>query len=207
VGLPLWGFVAVTLPLVATPGASTAVVLRNSIAGGTRAGLFTALGCNTGSCCYGLLTAFGFGVVLKRWPSAWLLLRVLGIAYLATLGLLSLVRAVGDDRLRTAAAKRAEHDVRHSLSSGFLTNFLNPSLAAFYLIVLPQFIPGGAPFARSAMTLTAVHVAMAATWHSCWAVAGASMARVLSSGWPRRTLEAISGIALLALALKVAWAG
>lgn len=202
--MPIWGFVAVTLPLVATPGASTAVVLRNSIAGGARAGLFTALGCNSGSCCYGLLTAFGFAAALQRWPSAWLVLRVSGIAYLGWLGLLSIGRAIKRDEARRAAAVRAEHDVWHSISSGFLTNFFNPSLAAFYLIVLPQFIPRGIPFARSAMTLTAIHVSMAATWHTAWALAGASMARVLSSGWPRRTLEALSAVALLALALKVA---
>ena len=29
--IPVWGFIAVTVPLVLTPGASTAVVLRNSL--------------------------------------------------------------------------------------------------------------------------------------------------------------------------------
>lgn len=202
--LPIWGFVAVTLPLVATPGASTAVVLRNSIAGGTRAGLFTALGCNAGSCCYGLLTAFGFAVALQRWPSAWLLLRLAGMVYLACLGVMSLARAMRPDAARMEPAVRAEHDVWHSLSSGFFTNFFNPSVAAFYLIVLPQFIPRAAPFARSAMTLTAIHVTMAGTWHTTWALAGASMARMLSSGRPRRALEMISAVALLALAFKIA---
>ena len=91
------------------------------------------------------------------------------------------------------------------MSSGFITNFFNPSLAAFYLIVIPQFIPRGAPFARSALTLTAIHVAMAASWHSAWAVAGSTLARVLSSGRARRALDAVTGFALLALAVKVAF--
>ena len=202
--LPIWGFIAVTLPLVATPGASTAVVLRNSIAGGARAGLFTALGCNLGSICYGLLTAFGFAVALQRWPSAWLVLRVAGVSYLAWLGVVSLARAGRPDDVRGASAVGAERDAWHSASSGFLTNFFNPSLAAFYLIILPQFIPRGAPFASSALTLTAVHVSMAVTWHTAWALAGSAMARVLSSGRPRRALDAAAGGALLALAVKVA---
>lgn len=202
--IPIWGFVAVTLPLVATPGASTAVVLRNSLAGGARAGLLTALGCNAGSLCYGLLTAFGFAVALQRWPSAWLLLRVAGVGYLAWLGLLSLVRAVRRDTERVTDVRPPEQETWHSVTSGFLTNFFNPSLAAFYLIVMPQFIPRGAPFARSAMALTAIHISMAVAWHVSWAFAGASMARTLSSGGPRRALDAISGIALLALAVKVA---
>ena len=91
--LNVWAFTAVTLPLVATPGASTAVVLRNAVAGGTRAGLATAVGANAGSLCYGLLTAFGVSVVLQRWPLVWVALRIGGTAYLAYLGWRSLVRA------------------------------------------------------------------------------------------------------------------
>ena len=75
VEIPVWGFIAVTLPLVLTPGASTAVVLRNSLAGGMRAGVATAIGVNSGSICYGLLTAFGFALALQRWPAAWVALR------------------------------------------------------------------------------------------------------------------------------------
>jgi threonine/homoserine/homoserine lactone efflux protein len=202
--LPIWEFLAVTVPLVATPGASTAVVLRNSIAGGTRAGLLTALGCNTGSVCYGLLTAFGFAVALQRWPSAWLVLRVAGVGYLAWLGLVSLLRAFTRKGETAMLVARPDRGSWHSTSSGFITNFFNPSLAAFYLVVVPQFIPRGAPFVRSALTLTAIHVSLAASWHSAWAVAGSTMARVLSSGRPRRLLDAITGIALLGLALKIA---
>ena len=55
--LNLWGFAAITVPLVATPGASTAVVLRNSLAAGVASGVATAIGVNTGSICYGLVTA------------------------------------------------------------------------------------------------------------------------------------------------------
>ena len=202
--LPIWAFIAVALPLVATPGASTAVVLRNSIAGGTRAGLLTAVGCNAGNVCYGVLTAVGFAVALQRWPSVWMVLRVAGVAYLAWLGLRSLVRAARTEPLRGPASTRAVDEGWRSVSSGFLTNVLNPSLAAFYLIVVPQFIPRSAPFARSAITLTAVHVSMALSWHSTWALAGSTMARLLSSGWPRRALDVATGVALLALAVKVA---
>jgi threonine/homoserine/homoserine lactone efflux protein len=199
------GFVAVTLPLVATPGASTTVVLRNSIAGGTRIGLLTAVGCNTGNLLYGVLTAFGFAVALQQWPTAWLVLRILGVAYLAWLGLRSLVRGFHPSApLLPQSQDAARRDGWQSATSGFFTNALNPSLAAFYFIVVPQFIPNDEPFARSALILSAIHVAIAFPWHSAWAVAGSTMARILSTGRPRQALDLITGIALLALALKVA---
>ena len=202
----LWAFTAITVPLVATPGASTAVVLRNALAGGTRAGVATAIGANAGSICYGLLTAFGVSVVLQRWPIVWVALRIGGSAYLAWLGLRALSRArrytqaEGSAGVVTGEARPLARNVRE----GFVTNILNPSLAAFYLLILPDFIPRGAPFAASALLLTAIHVGLAISWHLTWAAAGGILAGTLARTRPRRILEAISGIALLALALKLA---
>lgn len=194
-----------TIPLVATPGASTAVVLRNALAGGTQAGVATAVGTNAGSISYGLLTAFGVSVLLQRWPVVWVALRAGGTAYLAWLGFRSLMHARTYTQPHPGAAATATPPgLARSMREGFVTNLLNPSLAAFYLLIVPEFIPPGAPFAASAMTLTAIHVSLALTWHLTWAAAGGTFADTLSRTRPRRVLEAISGIALLALALKLA---
>ena len=201
----VWAFTAITAPLVATPGASTAVVLRNSLAGGVRSGVATAVGTNTASICYGVLTAFGVSAALERWPLVWLALRIGGAVYLAWLAARSLRRAVTYTQPDAAiAALLPRPPVTRSVREGFLTNALNPSLATFYLVIVPQFIPRASPFARSALTLTAIHVSMAATWHLTWALAGGRLSETLSRTKPRRVLEAITGTALLALALKVA---
>lgn len=198
-----WGFIAVTAPLVLSPGPSTAVVLRNSLSGGTRAGLFTAGGANTGSFCYGLLTAFGFAAALQRWPSAWLVLRWAGVAYLTWLGVQSLLRIWHPIEKRSGAVIAPSRDSLRSFASGFATNVLNPSLAAFYLVVLPQFVPRDAPFVVSILTLTLIHIAMAFTWHSAWALAGATLTHVLSQRRSRQALDLATGVALLALAAKI----
>ncbi len=201
--LPVWGFIAVTAPLVLSPGPSTAVVLRNSIAGGARAGLFTAAGANTGSLCYGLLTAFGFAAALQRWPSAWLVLRWAGVAYLSWLGIKALVHVIRPPAPRSQRPLEPSRDDWRSFGSGYATNVLNPSLGAFYLIVIPQFVPAGAPFARSVLTLTVIHIALALTWHASWALGGATLARVLSRRGPRQLLDLVTAIALLVLAWNV----
>lgn len=203
--LNVWAFTAITVPLVATPGASTAVVLRNSLAGGVRSGVAAAVGTNTGSVCYGLLTAFGMSAALERWPTVWLAVRVGGVLYLTWLGIRSLHRAVTYTQPDASiTALSSSPPIARSVREGFLTNALNPSLATFYLVIVPQFIPRSGPFVKSALMLTAIHVSMAATWHLTWAVAGGTLAATLSRGKPRRVLEAITGMALLALALKVA---
>lgn len=194
-----------TIPLVLVPGASTAVVLRNSVAGGTRAGLVTAVGINAGSLCYGLLTAFGFAVALRRWPSAWTAVHAGGLLYLTWLGIQSLRRAAGPERTVERVDDRGgARSLRQNLYEGLITNLLNPAIATFYLVLLPQFIPARAPVAPSALTLTAVHIVLAVTWHVLWAAAGGTLSRVLSGGRPRRILEGIAGAALLGLAIKMA---
>lgn len=199
----LWGFIAVTAPLVLSPGPSTAVVLRNSIAGGARAGLLTAAGANTGSLCYGLLTAFGFAAALQRWPSAWVVLRWAGVAYLTWLGIQSLRRIRRRPADAPATPATPPRGDWRRFASGFATNVLNPSLAAFYLIVLPQFVPRGSPFVGGVLTLTVVHITMAVAWHTSWALGGATLARVLSRRRPRQLLDLVTGSALLILAAKV----
>jgi threonine/homoserine/homoserine lactone efflux protein len=197
----VWAFAAVCVPFVAIPGASTAVVLRNSVTGGVRSGVATAVGVNVGSILYGLLTAFGVSVVLQRWPGVWLVLRFAGVGYLAWLGVRSLMRALSArpaDPATPVAARRS----RGAAREGFLTNALNPSIATFYLLILPQFIPVDAPFARTALLLTAVHVALALIWHLTWAAAGGTLAEFLGRTRPRRILEGLTGAALLLLAIR-----
>ena len=116
----LWSFVAITVPLVITPGASTAVVLRNSLNGGVRAGLVTTVGVNAGSLFYGLLSAFGFALALQRWPGLWLALRVVGVAVLGVAGCAVAVEIVCASRrgCRPHAANPATRRERHVGTAG-----------------------------------------------------------------------------------------
>jgi threonine/homoserine/homoserine lactone efflux protein len=203
--IPLWGFVAVTAPLVLTPGLSTTVVLRNSIAGGVRAGLATAAGVNTGSFCYGLLTAFGFALALQRWPTVWVVLRVVGVLYLAWLGVKSLRRALARAPIVELSSRVASPGTAWSSAyEGFVTNALNPAIATFYFVLVPQFIPRGAPFASTALLLSVIHVCFAGLWHIAWAAAGGALTRTLAVGKRHQVLEAATGMALLALATRMA---
>ena len=206
--IKLWAFLAVAVPLVLTPGASTAVVLRNSLAGGTRAGLETSVGANAGSLVYGLLCAFGFSLALQRWPSVWVVLRVVGVAYLAWLGARSVHRATvgsGTSRAMAARAEGRPPTRGQNLKDGFVTNVANPALATFYLVILPQFIPPHAPIVSTALILTAIHILLAVSWHAVWATAGGTLAALLGAGWPRRALDAATGVAFLALSARLGW--
>ena len=127
-----------------------------------RSGVATAVGANTGSICYGLLTAFGVSVALQRWPMVWVVLRV-GRHRVPGVARVSIAAPARGPTAADAArgATPAPPVMARSVREGFVTNMLNPSLATFYLLILPQFIPRDAPLAASALTLTAFHVALA----------------------------------------------
>ena len=109
--------------------------------------MVTAVGINAGSLCYGLLCAFGFAVALQHYPSAWSLLRGAGVAVPGMARRRIAAEGERPSGLRRSVADRSARaqGVWHNLYEGFVTNLLNPAIATFYLVLLPQFIPRGAP--------------------------------------------------------------
>ena len=161
---------------------------------------------NAGSVCYGILTAVGVALVLQRFPLAWAMMRIGGALYLSWLGAASLARAcTGRAAAAAATTSGARRALVQNVAEGFVTNLLNPSIAAFYLLILPQFVPAGAAARSGVLMLTAMHVMLALTWHCSWAAAGGTLSATLSRSGPRRAIEALMGAALLAIAVKIAF--
>jgi threonine/homoserine/homoserine lactone efflux protein len=163
------------------------------------------VGVNAGSFCYGLLTAFGFALALQRWPAVWVVLRVIGVLYLAWLGVKSLRRALSRAPLVDLSNREVPlGSAWGSAYEGFVTNALNPAIATFYFVLVPQFIPRGAPLARTALFLSVIHICFAGLWHVAWAAAGGALTRTLAVGKRHQVVEAATGVALLALAIRMA---
>jgi threonine/homoserine/homoserine lactone efflux protein len=201
-----------TTLLVITPGSATAVVVRNVLDGGRRQGLAAAAGAALGNSTYAVLSAFGLAAVFARSPSAFMLLRIAGTAYLGFLGLRSLWGAwrarpaVLPGALERSGREGAGSAMRVGLSQGLTTNLVSPAVATFYLAVVPSFL-SGAPLISARYALFAIiHVTMAFAYHSTWVFALHAMRTFWARPKSRRALETLTGLALLALAAKVAGA-
>ncbi len=193
----LLAFVAITIPLVLTPGIATTLVLRTSLLAGVRAGLLTAVGAALGSIAYGLLSGTGTAVLLRAWPRSILVLEICGGAYLAWLGGRAAWRAVRERGGGSTIEPRA------GLRQGFLANALNPPVALFYFLVVPRFVPANAAVFPSVMVLTGVHVSLAFTWHATCAGAAGVLSHVLASVTARRVIDLTTGIILIAFAIRM----
>jgi threonine/homoserine/homoserine lactone efflux protein len=199
----LAAYLTSTFILAITPGATTAVVVRNTLARGTRGGFAAAAGAATGNTTQALVAILGAAVLFARWPAAALVIRVAGGLFLLWLGSKSLRRALAPGRhadpVRTPAP---EPDRVPAFRQGLLVNLLNPAITSFYLAVVPSFVPAGAPGWYYA-ALSAAHVAIAFTCHSCWAVAFGRLRHHAEHPWLIRSMEGATGIVLVALAIQV----
>lgn len=196
----LLAFVAITIPLVLTPGIATTLVLRTSLLAGVRAGLLTAVGAALGSIAYGLLSGTGTAVLLRAWPRSILVLEVSGGVYLTYLGGRAAWRAIREREEGPGVQPRT------GLRQGFLANALNPPVALFYFLVVPRFVPAHAAVFPSVMVLTAVHVSIAFAWHATCAGAAGVLSHVLSSIAARRIIDFTTGVILIAFAVRM-WVG
>jgi threonine/homoserine/homoserine lactone efflux protein len=200
-------FVSFTFVLVLTPGSTTAVVVRNALEGGRRAGYLTALGAAAANTTIAIACALGLRVLISVWPGSLQAIRIGGAAFLAWLGLTSLLRVVrlADGGLMMALGPSGAPPRTHAagyIGNGLGVNLLSPVIISFYLSVVPTFIPAGASRYYYSL-LAATHVALAFFCHAMWATALDGMRRWFVAPWTRRTLQAVTGIALIALAIRV----
>jgi threonine/homoserine/homoserine lactone efflux protein len=199
----LAAYVSATFVLAATPGATTAVVIRNTLANGWRGGLTAAAGAAVANTTWATFAAVGVAMLLAQSSTAFLVLQIGGGLYLTWLGANSVLRAVRPSAGHPVSG-RPDGDVVSvaAFRQGLLTNLLNPPIVTFYLIVVPTFLPPGGGTAAFAL-LAAIHIVIAFGCHVAWATAFDRMGHVFTAPGARRGLDAAAGIAILALAARV----
>ena len=91
------GFVASAAALCLTPGIDTVYILTRTVSGGRREGLASALGINAGLVVHTILVAAGLSLVLAASPVAFNVIKVAGAAYLAVMGVRSILFTNGEE--------------------------------------------------------------------------------------------------------------
>ncbi|MBC6460125.1 LysE family translocator [Actinomadura sp. HBU206391] len=203
----LWSFALVVGLLTLTPGLDTALILRTAALGRRKRAWGVVLGIQTGTLLWGALTSLGVTALLTASHVAYEVLRWAGAAYLLWMGARMFIdtwrgrSAAGADE---AEALTGTDKALAGWRQGMLTNLLNPKVGVFYVAVLPQFIPAGAPHLGMGLLLTGVHILLGLTWSALLIV----FARVLR-GWlqrpqARRVLDRITGTVIVGFGLRLA---
>jgi threonine/homoserine/homoserine lactone efflux protein len=194
----LAAFVGISLLVIVIPGQDTALTIRNTLAGGRRSGLATALGVVTGQATWTLATGAGLAAVLLASEAAFSTLKFVGAAYLVFLGASTLLDAV---RRRPHATRPGGTRRPHAAyRQGVLSNLGNPKIAVFFTSLLPQF---GSGFLEL-WGLGLLFATMTLLWLTPYVLVVAKAGDVLRRPRVRRGLDALCGTALVALGLRLA---
>ncbi|MGW2557757.1 LysE family translocator [Streptomyces sp. NPDC001514] len=198
-------FAAASLVLVMIPGPDQALITRNALAGGRKAGLLTMVGGVLGLSVHVAAAVLGISALLVASATAFTVLKVVGAVYLAWMGIATLRsarRTMTDDTADGDgdAAQKGTKYLRH----GFLSNALNPKVALFFVTFLPQFLPPGGSVLPRALLLSLVFAVIYLLWFSTYVITVDRLGRVLRRPRVRARIEQVTGVLLIGFAARLA---
>ncbi len=204
-GVHLVVFVSVSAVVIVLPGPDTAVVTKNILVSGRRAGLGTSVGVCTGLSVWTLAAALGVASVLRASEAAFTALKLVGAAYLVWLGVQAFWAA------RRAAAppppdgdRTAVGGPRRGFRQGLLSDLANPKIAVFFTSFLPQFVDPGRPVLLPFLVLGLIFVLMTLAWLCAYSLLAARAAAALERPRVKAALDRITGTILIAVGIRLA---
>jgi threonine/homoserine/homoserine lactone efflux protein len=193
----LVSFLGVAVLLSLLPGPATALVVRSAAVHGRREAFHTVLGNSTGILFWALASVLGISALVAASEAAFAGLKVVGAVVLVGLGVQALRGTNGEpDSPRRSA--------RHAFAQGLLTSGANPKLAVFFIALLPQFVPHGAPVLPWTLAMAAILICVDLLYFTAlaWVVSRARHA-IVGSRLARR-VEQLTGAVMIGLGVRVA---
>lgn len=198
-------FIVADLMICLTPGPATMVTVSHALpkgpAGGMRGALGPIVGVNVGNFIWYALTAFGLIALIQTLPTAYALLRWIGVAYLIWMGL-NMLRNTGR-KLHDQSSSQA--NFRRGFLNGLAVHMSNPKALLFYTAFIPPFIdPSGNLWLQFAILigLTVLTETTGLTFYA----ALASRARTLGNADKAQpTLQKVAAVVLIVAAFILAW--
>ncbi|MFJ4141245.1 LysE family transporter [Pseudomonas sp. NPDC089734] len=188
---------------VASPGPDFAVVVRESVAHGRKAGLWAALGVGSAIFVHVGYSLLGIGIIVSQSIVLFNALKWAAAAYLLYIGFKALrarPASASDDSIKAVAGERTAWG---AYASGFVTNGLNPKATLFFLSLFTVVINPHTPLLVQGGY--GVYLAVATAAWFCLVACLFSQARV-RAGFARmgHWFDRVMGGVLVALGLKLA---
>jgi RhtB (resistance to homoserine/threonine) family protein len=189
---------------VASPGPDFAVVVRESIAHGRRAGTWTALGVGSAIFLHVGYSLLGIGLIVSQSIVLFNGLKWLAAAYLVYIGYKALRARPATAAVEQAEPARPVRTPRGAFVAGFMTNGLNPKATLFFLSLFTVVIDPHTPLPVQAGY--GVYLAVATGLWFCLVALLFSQQRV-RAGFARlgHWFDRIMGVVLIALGVKIAF--
>lgn len=189
-------YVAAFTVLSLIPGPSVFMVIGQSLSKGLGAAAYCIAGDLLGGIFMMTIAYIGLGTILATSSEIYLIIKWVGVAYMAYLGLSQILaarRMVEADLISPAiSAVRSG-----SLKAGFLTGILNPKAILFYVAFLAQFMNPAHPMTPQFLILMATSTMIVLLVLGGYALLAAQARRVFRSLRARKRMGYTGGSFLL----------
>ena len=201
-------FAVAALVLIAIPGPSVVFVVGRALAHGRRTALASVIGNELGLLAAAVCVALGVGSLVARSTTVFMVVKLVGAAYLVWLGVHAFRHRGSLGGSGTPAGRPVRSDWQ-AVRQGFVVGVTNPKTFVILASVLPQFVDRGAGnVALQMLELGLVAVAIALVCDSCWSLA-AARARTWFASSPARTrvVGGVGGASMIGLGVSMAVSG
>ncbi len=190
----IWTYVIGAFGIILLPGPNSMYVLSVATARGVKAGFRGAFGVFVGDSVLLMLTALGAAGMLRTYPAMFMVVKVVGAAYLGWIGLQLLrgawkawrTSASAEVQVAPRSSEEASQDrasMRRPFQRALVISLLNPKAILFLLSFFVQFIePGYAHPELPFLILSVILMFFSALYLSALILAGARLAQ----GFARR---------------------
>lgn len=199
----LLAFAGVSLLLAVTPGPDMAVVTKNALAHGRRGVVLTTSGIGLALVIWVGATAVGLSALLRTSGQLLFVLKVAGAAYLAYLG----IRTLLESRTRPVdllAGTPPAAPARDVFRQGFLSAISNPKLGVFFVTFLPQFVLPGQAVLPRLLELGVTFAVIGWLWMNAYGFFVTRLRDVITAPRVRQWMQRVTGLVLLAFGARVA---
>jgi len=199
----LIAFAGVSLLLAVTPGPDMAVVTKNALAHGKRGVLLTTTGIAVALAIWVTATAVGLSALLRSSADLLFVLKLIGAAYLAYLGLSTLIesRRQPADLLASAPPTGPAGAI---FRQGFLSAISNPKLGVFFVTFLPQFVEPGQVVLPALLELGLIFALIGWTWMNVYGLLITRLRDFITAPRVRQWMARITGVVLLGFGARLA---
>lgn len=194
------GFAMTTLILAIVPGQGVAMVLRQSLMGGSRAALYSVFGNSTGLIIWSSFSSLGLSAIFARSQVAYNLLKYAGVAFLAGLAIQTLY-SLKNEYGKFDIGGVAKSNPGDAFRLGLITNLSNVKAAVFAVAFVPQFVPKSFSLGWGIFLLGFVWTTVSLSWYVFLIRVVDLASKYLTNPKVRKTLTAISAIGIMVLAI------
>lgn len=201
--MDLGAFVLVSLAVIVVPGVDMALVTRQVLLHGRRAGVVTVAGLVGGGVLHTTFAVAGLSALLAASTTAFTVLRYVGAGYLLYLGVTALWAARRPAAPSAGDLPAAPAQLRRAFRTALLTNLTNPKVIVFFLTFLPQFVDPGRPIGPQTALLSVAFMVMATAWLLGYVALLGRLRGALQRPSVRRRIEQASGVVLVGMGARL----